>query len=191
MDITVSNADSVIADLSGVSAKSLRACVFAMNRAIVSGQTDMARSLASDTGLKIGDIKRQMPIAQANYASPRARFGAPLDRIPLLYFKARQTRRGVSYDAGQGRKTLPGGFIATMKSKHEGVFARVPGSAMRFQKPTWKKKREAIREMWGPSLGHVFAKFRPQAIARTEEAFDKLFDHEFTRLTEKMGGSGG
>jgi hypothetical protein len=45
--------------------------------------------------------------------------------------------------------------------------------------------------LFGPSLGHVFAKYRPKAIARTEEAFDKLFDHEFARLTEKTGSTGG
>lgn len=179
MDITVSNTDGVIADLSGVSAKSLRACVFAMNRAIVSGQTDMARSLASDTGLKISDIKKQLPISQANYSSPRARFGAPLERIPLQYFKARQTKRGVTYALKGSRNRIPDAFLATMKSGHPGVFKRTT------------KKRLPIVELYGPSLGHVFAKYRPMGLARTKDAFDTAFAHEWERAMGKPGGASG
>jgi hypothetical protein len=207
MDITVSNVDGVIADLSGVSAKSLRAAVWAMNRAIVSGQVDMAREIAGDTGLKVGDVKKQLPTSQATYSNPRAAFGAPLERIPLIYFKAkgpepsRGRGSGVSYALTGGRRRVAESFIATMRSGHRGVFKRVGKAGSRTGRiigaVSGRKSRGAwgpnlpIAELFGPSLGHVFAKYRPKAITRTEEAFDKLFDHEFARLAEKQGSTGG
>jgi len=47
--------------------------------------------------------------------------------IPLLFFKAKQTAKGVSYaiPKGRGRKLVPSGFIAEMRpSGHRGVYIR-------------------------------------------------------------------
>jgi hypothetical protein len=176
MSITVANADAVIADLNGMQGKVMRGAVRSMNRAIASGRTAMVREIARDTGLKSGDVRDALPIRNATSASPRAAFGATLRRIPLIYFKARVPKRkgGVSYSLAGGKSYISNAFIATMPSGHQGVFTRRG------------KKRLPIVELFGPSLGHVFAKYRPIGIQRTKDAFDTAFAHELSRLADKQ-----
>ena len=99
-------------------------------------------------------------------------------RIPLFDFGARQTKRGVSYNLG-GRKTLAGAFIATMPTGHEGVFMRKGAN------------RLPIQERFGPSLGHVFAKYRPLGVARVQEVFASNFDHEMAFASSQVTPDGG
>jgi hypothetical protein len=185
MQIELRNTDTVIADLAGVSAKAMRGAIRAMNRAIASGRTAMTRDIARDTGLKVGDVKDALPIREASLARAQASFGAGLKRIPLIYFKAkgpepsRGKGRGVSYALTGSRNRIPDAFLATMTSGHRGVFKRTG--------PT----RLPIQELYGPSLGHVFAKYRPVGLARTREAFDVAFTHEWDRAMGKSGAAGG
>ena len=184
LKVEAQGVNEIVADLNGLNAKSLRAAVSAMNKAIVTGRTAMQRAIASDTKLPATQIRDAMPLQRANWEQARAAFGAPLKRIPLIYFRARQTRRGVTYDAGTGRSVIPHAFLARMASGHPGVFTRLEGRYMRRQKPTWTRLRQAIGEKAGPSLGHVFAKYRPTVMAQTQAAFDKAFAHEWERLTK-------
>jgi hypothetical protein len=179
------NAGAVIADLKGLGSKVMKAAVRSMNRAIQSGKTEMKRAIASDTGLRAGDVADALPLRLATTARAEAAFAATLKRIPLIYFKARGPEpsrgkgRGVSYALTGSRNRVPNAFIAAMKSGHRGVFAR---------KGT---KRLPIIELYGPSLGHVFRKFRPMGLARTKEAFDTAFAHELKRLMDKQEPAGG
>ena len=179
MNLEVRNTDVVTADLAGVSAKAMRGAIRAMNRAIASGRTAMVREIARDTGVKVGDVRDAMPIREASLSVAQASFGAGLKRIPLIYFKARATRRGVTYAFTGSRNRIPNAFLATMKSGHQGVFARKTA------------KRLPIVELFGPSLGHVFAKYRPMGLARTKDAFDTAFAHEWERAMGKPGGASG
>jgi len=185
MNITVENTDAIVADLGGLSYKAMRGAVRAMNRAIASGRTAMVREIARDTGLKAGDVRDALPIRDATIERAEAAFRAGLTRIPLIYFKAKAPEpsrgkgRGVSYALTGSRNRIPNAFIATMRSGHRGVFAR---------KAT---KRLPIAELYGPSLGHVFAKYRPLGLARTREAFDTAFAHELDRLLSKQEPAGG
>ena len=175
MDLEVRNTDVVTADLAGVSAKAMRGAIRAMNRAIASGRTAMTRDIARDTGLKVGDVKQALPIREASLTQAEAAFGAGLKRMPLIHFKARGPEpsrgkgRGVTYALTGSRNRVPNAFIATMTSGHRGVFKRIG------------TKRLPIVELYGPSLGHVFAKYRPAGLARTREAFDTAFAHEWER----------
>lgn len=145
-----------------------RAMVRAMNRAMASARTVMKTAIAEDTGLKSGDVLKALPLSPASLANPRARLAAGLKRIALIDFKAKAAGRrgGVRYKIGGESKTIREAFIRTMKSGHQGVFVRRGA------------KRLPIQELYGPSLGHVFAKYRPDAIARLQEAFTDNFGHE-------------
>jgi hypothetical protein len=175
------NDKAVIADLTGYSAKITRVAVRSLNRAIQSGKTAMTRDIARDTGLKVGDIKDAMPVVQATRERLMAVFGATLKRIGLIHFKARGPEpsrgrgRGVSYGLPGGRSRVADAFIAKMASGHPGVFKRTG------------RARLPIVELYGPSLGHVFQKYRPAGLARTREAFETAFDHELARLTTGQG----
>jgi hypothetical protein len=171
----------VVEDLLGRSAKITRAAVRALNRAIDSGKTAMSRDIAQDTGLKVGEVKAALPVRKATRDRLEAAFAATLKRIPLIHFRARGPEpsrgrgRGVSYGLPGGRSRVANAFIAQMASGHRGVFKR-KGS-----------KRLPVVELYGPSLGHVFAKYRPAGMARTREAFSAAFDHELARLTAGQG----
>lgn len=56
--------------------------------------------------------------------------------VPLIKLGAKQNTRGVSV---RGRGTIAGGFIATMKSGHEGAFKRKTS------------RRTPIQELFGPN----------------------------------------
>lgn len=177
MDLSFDGADTIIADFGDKPSLVTKAMVRALNRSINSGRTVMVREIARDTGLKSKDVNTAMRLREATTATPEATLGASLKKIPLIDFAARQTGRGVSYNLG-GRRTITGAFIATMPSGHRGVFARTPGKFMRYQKATWHVKRQAIHEKFGPSLGHVFVKYRPAGIARVQEVFAANLAHE-------------
>jgi hypothetical protein len=85
----------------------------------------------------------------------------------------------VSYRLRGSRGRIPSAFIATMASGHTGVFARKT------------KKRLPIQELFGPSLGRVFAKYRPQGVARVLETFQKNFDHELAFAKSQGAPSAG
>lgn len=154
------------------SVKVNRALVRALNRSIGSGRTLMVREIAGDTGLRSKDVREAMVMQEASLTRPVASLGTSLKRIALHKFRAkgpvpsRGRGRGVTYRLGGSAGRVENAFIATMKSGHTGVFRRAG------------KARLGIIELFGPSLGHVFKKFRPQGLARAYEVFQKNFDHE-------------
>lgn len=155
--------------------------VRSMNRAIVATRTLMAKEMARDTGLKSADIKDALRTRQASLSNPTAQLAtSSLKRIPLIKFNPRGSEpsrgkgRGVSYRLGGETRRLPSAFIATMPSGHRGVFGRRG------------KSRLPIDERYGPSLGRVFAKFRPAGLARAQEILDKNLAHELERATEMI-----
>jgi copper oxidase (laccase) domain-containing protein len=89
----------------------------------------------------------------------------------------------VTYGLPGGRSRVSNAFIATMHSGYRGVFARVPGAGRRGPKPD--RSQLPIVELYGPSIGHVFKKYRPAGLARTREAFETAFEHELNRLTSQ------
>jgi hypothetical protein len=190
MEITLIGDKAVDAALRDYPKKATRAIVRAMNRALTSGRTLLVQRIAADTGLKSGDIKKAMTVREASSQSLEARLGLGLKRIPLIAFNARGPEpsrgrgRGVSYRLRGGSGRLPNAFIATMRSGHRGVFMR-SGTFGRRGNP----RLEKIHEKFGPSLGHVFAKYRPEGIARLKEAFATNFAHEMQFEKSRAGTS--
>ena len=160
--------------------------VRALNRALVSAETLMSRSIAEDTGLSVGAVKKAVKSTPATLQRRVASLRASLKRIPLIEFKAsgpqpsRGKGQGVSYRIGRGgRQRVPWAFIATMKSEHKGVFMRSGQSRVTTRtKTVARRPRLPIRELFGPSLGHVFNKFKPQAIVRATESLAKNLQSE-------------
>ena len=165
MDITLIGNKELDAALREYPKRATRATVRAMNRAITSGRALMVQRIAADTGLKSGDVRKAMTLRNATAQRLEARLGVGLKRIPLEAFNAqgpfpsRGKGRGVSYRLRGGRGRIANAFLAQMRSGHRGVFVRSG------------KTRLPIRELFGPSLGHVFAKYRPEGIERAREAF--------------------
>lgn len=179
LDVTLVGDTEVRNALFDFPRKATRAMVRSLNRAVTSGRLVLVQSIAGDTGLKSSTVRAALTMREATDARPEARIAASLKRIPLIEFGAkgpepsRGRGRGVSYRLRGGGGRLPHAFIATMASGHRGVFERTAGKFMKG-----RGKRQAIHEKFGPSLGHVFAKYRPQAIERARESFLTNFRHE-------------
>lgn len=166
IEIQAQGIDPIDRDFEEYPKAAQRAIVRALNRALTSGQTAMVKAMAADTGLKSGDIKKALRQRKATADQPTAVLGASTKRLPLYAFKARQTKTGVSYRLSSGRGQAPHAFIATMPTGHVGVFARR------------LKARLPIKELLGPSLGHVFIKYQAVGLARMQEAFSANIAHE-------------
>lgn len=182
VEISIEGAEALVVDFQEKPARISRAMVRALNRSINSGRTVMVREIARDTGLKSSTVRESMRTREASLAHPEAQLATNLKRIPLIKFGASGPRpsrgrgRGVSYRLPGGKGRLPTAFLATMRSGHEGVFMRKTRS------------RLPIKELFGPSLGHVFAKFRPVGLARMRDVFMKNMEHELEFAKTEGGG---
>lgn len=158
-----------------------KALVRALNRSIKSGRTVMVREMASNAGVKQKDIRDAIALREATISTPEARISTTMKRIPLIKFGAkgpypsRGKGRGVTYRLASGRGRIETAFIARMPGGHEGVFKRKG------------KARLGITELYGPSFGQVFSKFRKMALDRAYEVFQKEFDHELKFATSGAG----
>jgi len=174
---------TVTVDISGmrrqllaIGDKAPLAAARALNRSIASVQTAAVRDIASDLKLAQKDVRKGMTLERATRQTLRARLIVTGRRLALHAFRARPTRAGVSYDLGRGRTVAPGAFIATMRSRHIGVFRRRD------------KRRLPIDELFGPSLPHVFTAARISA-ARAALAADLLrknLTHEVEFLAREV-----
>lgn len=173
MNLEVRGVDELAEELKMEPYRITKAMARAMTRAVDTGATLMSRLIAGDTGLPVREVRAGLAVAHAAQLEREvsAALGSKLARLPLTVFGPRQTRRGVSYKFGGGRKVVESAFMAKMKSGHEGVFKRVG------------KQRLPITELAGPSLGHVFAKFRPQVSDTVVRTFQERFAHEMNRLS--------
>lgn len=147
------------------------AIVRALNRTLTTGNAEMARLIAADMKMKVGDVKKAVRQKKASVGDASVTLAAPLKRLPLYLFGAKGPRPSRGRGAGvvsklQGR--MPHAFIARMPSGHEGVFERKGMS------------RLPIKELYGPSIGHVFGKFRPQVAESMAAVFAKNIDHEIS-----------
>ena len=153
----------------------------ALNRSIASGRTLMARNVAADLGVRVGDVRERIKLSEAEPNRLVARMATGLrPRLPIIDFRARAPEpsrgkgRGVTYRIGKQARRLPHAFIATMANGHRGVFMRDAAA------------RLPITERFGPSLGRVFLKFAKEVKARTVEQFSKNLLSELKfRLRQK------
>lgn len=173
IQIHMDNVPAVTEHMRVYPAKLDRAVVRAINRAIGAARTVEVREIAADTGLKSRVVRDALKMRTAVLGRPEATLAASLQRLPRMDFNARGKEpsrgkgRGVSWSGLRGgRITGPHSFLATMASGHQGVFVR-KGRA-----------RLGIRELFGPSIGHVFRKFLPLAEARAREALVTNLSHE-------------
>lgn len=178
MDVTVTGTPEIISDFDNFGSKAQRAIVRALNRGILAAETQIGRDIAKDTGIKVSDVRSSLRSKKATLGVPEAKVAAGLKRIPLIKFGARGPEpsrgrgRGVTFKLAGSRGRLEHAFIATMPTGHRGVFLRAGRQSSR------NPKREAIEEKFGPSLGHVFAKYRAAALRRGQQVFAETLDRE-------------
>ena len=149
-------------------------------RAAKTGVTVMSRLIAKDTGLKVGDVKKEIKTA---INTENAQISVTGARIPLIKFRAkgpepsRGQGRGVSYRLPGSKGRVKKAFIATMPSGHRGVFVRKEGA-----------DRHPIVELRGPSLPKVFDKHAEAGRTAAVESLVKNLKHEMEFAIKRAGG---
>ncbi len=181
IQVSIDGAPAAMASFRGRAEKIPSALARAINRTIGSVRTVMVREIAGDIGLASKVVRDALSLREAVPDRPEATLGAKLKRTPLIAFGAsgpepsRGRGRGVSYKLSGSRDRIQSAFIATMPSGHRGVFIRKA------------RARLGIRELFGPSIGHVFGKYRPAGLARAREVLVPNMRHE---LEWSSGGAG-
>lgn len=146
-----------------------KATTRALNKTVKSVQSVAIKLIAKDIGIAQKDVRKSLHIAKSTWTKPEASLTAGGKRIPIMALKAKQTKAGVTYRSKGGeRGSIPGAFIATMKSGHTSVFKRLT------------KKRNPLIQLYGPSIPKVFidAALTKAMGEEAEERWDKNFYHE-------------
>lgn len=181
---------SVAEALEGIKDGAPKAIARALNRSIKSAGTLAVRLMAADLGITQAAIRKYGALRtdEATWSNLVARFSVLGSRIPLIAFRARQTKTGVAYRLGPGRESVAHAFLATVGAGHEGVFIRSS-----LERPVRRGRHRAwlpIRELRGPSLPHVLVKqWERQARAQAAEMLQKNLDHEVEFLLAKKGAA--
>lgn len=200
MKIELSGHDEIARHLDATPTDVVKATVRALNRALSMGATQIARLVSTDTGIKVSDVKKRIYTVEASYERPDGKVATrSLKRIPLMAFQAKGVEpsrgigRPVTAKVDGARKAYVGSFLANVQyfsntdfgreyGLHKGVFVRESGAkGGKRQSPKGWSKNLPIRQLYGPSLGRVFAKYRPQVVAFMGEKFSAEIERQLQR----------
>ncbi len=151
----------------------------ALNKTASQARTEAARLIKARYHIGTRVISRAITLERrANRAQLTAVVAATGRPLPLLAFRARQTRRGVSVEVTRGvRKLIRSAFIATLRSGHKGVFARGGYAGGRFIP---QSARLPITELMTLGIPQGFSnRVVEQALRqKVREKSPAIFDHE-------------
>lgn len=113
-------------DLAGFKNGFPKVVTAAINRTLLTGRSIVVKRLAKELRLTQKEIRAVTSIRKANYQKLSGSVHVTKNAIPLMQFKPKQTRAGVTVSVRRGkpRELLRGTFIATMKNGHVDVFER-------------------------------------------------------------------
>lgn len=146
----------------------------ALNRTAQKAHTEVVRGLSAESGLKQTDVRKATRVDKATLNYWQAAVHIFGRRIPLIKFRAKEGKTGVSYITNKesGRQTLDHSFIATMpKSNHKDVYLRTT------------KKRLPIKQQYGPSPGELFnsaASLSAKIISQVYKDLERNIDQQIS-----------
>jgi hypothetical protein len=178
--------DAVAIDLKAYPENIGKALIRSLRRAVNSGRSLVARRVASDLGIRASDAREAIAtdvVAKGTH-EVEGSIAASRTRLPLIRFRARQTRQGVTYRYGSQRKVFKHAFIVKLKSGHDGVHEGVFTRKLPSERtsPRGWTKNLPIKERAGPSIAWVVRRYRQEGLAAAQASFDKTFAHELGRL---------
>ncbi len=162
-----------------------KATTAALNKVGSQAFTVASKEIRSQYNIKASDLKKTFAFKRASGSMWLAEIQAKGKGTPLIYFAAKQTKKGVTAKVlrAQGRKTYPSRFITTMKSGYKGVFvregkARLPikqefrvGIATAFgSKKIMDIARKVITDKWVP----VFKNAMDFYMGKARTTFERL-----------------
>lgn len=128
-----------------------RAISGAINKVLPKSRTRFVRAVGDRITTPARSIRDRIAIRKASPATLEGHITVTRKKIPLIDFRARQTKRGgvtVQVRKGAARERFPDSFITTMASGHTGVFRR-------RRKGKGRVPRLPIDERMGPTVHGV------------------------------------
>ncbi len=131
----------------------------AINKVGVAARTKVLRKISETYNVTQKNLKKyNVRLVKANFRTLAAKLGIKGKRVPISHFKARQTKRGVTYAVKKRRRTIyafmeSGGRPVRMSTGHKGVFGRKVVDGKRVG-------RLPIIERFGPSVPYMYQGMR-------------------------------
>lgn len=170
--------------------------VRSLNKTITGVRTDAVKEVQKEITPKAKVIRDTFILNKANYANLSASVESTGWPLPLIHYLARAVKMGVSFQVFKrdGRSTLRGGFIATMKSGHKGVFWRkykdTPGYKAKtsVKRKLPEKYRLPIRQRYGPAVPSVLEqnKVMDPILVKAGDRLAKELDHQLEFEMSKL-----
>lgn len=161
----------------------------AINHTIAKANTQVSREITTKYNIPAKYVKKALSVYKADRLTLTGIIKAKGKPLPLIAFRANQRKDGVSVITPDGRKLIPGVFIATMKSGHKGVFVRGKysgGNIARRKHRTRQRGNDlGITEMVGVSIPKALSnKIIIKNLSRSiNELFPDRLRHEMERLS--------
>lgn len=156
-----------------------RAFARAMNFVGSKANTQVRRQVAKQSGIKYGDVSKQVRLRRANVSKLEATIVGRGQTFPLKYFNARQFSYGVRANPWNRSQQFKSAFI--VDAYDQDVFVRT--SSERFP----------IKKLWGPSVPNEMMRTDVlDLFARSTEELQQRALHEVRLILEGVtSGSGG
>jgi len=189
--------DLLLAGVAQVPGGIRKSIVRALNITVRGGITDASRAIRSRFNVRAGDVRRGLYVKRASYSDAElvaSINGAAKAGISLYRYSGRPTlaksggaatattRRGGKYsppvgasflvNLAKGRSTLPGSFVARMRSGHVGIFQREA------------EGRAPIRERFGPDPISLLES--DEIVDGFEEALDERLSKNLRRESDQV-----
>jgi hypothetical protein len=150
-----------------------------LNRTATEARTKTSRLIAAESGMRVGDVRKNITLIKANYAHWRSAVRISRKRVSLRYLNPRQTSRGLSVKAGRKRITLRRAFSALkgwfIRQPEGGGYAGVIGARTAWY---WEEGalvgRLPISRIRGPVLSQIFEGAQAEANRIHRESMARL-----------------
>lgn len=158
----------------------------ALNKTAAQAKTQAAREIRNQYNISTRIIGRHIHLHRATPATLTASVSAEGEKLPIVAFGARQTKRGVTAQIKRGaRRLIRSAFVATLRSGHRGVFARGQYAGRGFVRRTrrirpYPKPDLPITELFTVGVPQGFSnRLVLEALERkVRDKFPSLLDHE-------------
>lgn len=177
-----------------------KAIARALNRTASSAKSQASKEIRQVYKIGTKWIKDRIKITNAKSGTLEARVWAEGSPIPALAFAKWSKRNGVTLNVKGQRKKLPGAFMATMKSGHQGIFIRSQSSrtymagqlqTRRQRVQAWPKSDTPIGEVMSVGVPTAFSnKAVINALeAKARDYFPTVLAHELKFRSGQTTGS--
>lgn len=131
--------------------------------------------------IKASDLKDGVKVKYSEGDQVASRVIFSMQKIPLLRFSARITRKGVSVMVIKGsRKVVVSAFVPSLRNGHENIFVRTRYGNVRVG-------RLPIMQLYGPSPAQLMfnTSAREIALGLIQNKWNKIFQHELEFYNKK------